>query len=68
MIGLYDALRTLLGAIYAYTSDIVCIGHRGLIRLDEDTSVKIALCGLLGVAAMERRLAAILAADAQGGA
>ena len=23
-----------LGAIYAYTSDIVCIGHRGLIRLE----------------------------------
>ena len=40
--------------------------YRGLIRLDEDTSLKIALCGLLGVAAMERPLAAILAADAQG--
>ena len=28
-----DALRA-RGAIYAYTSDIVCIGHRGLIRLE----------------------------------
>ena len=25
------------GAIYAYTSDIVCIGHRGLLRLDIHT-------------------------------
>jgi succinyl-diaminopimelate desuccinylase len=31
---LHSGALQVLGAIYAYTSDIVCIGHRGLIRLE----------------------------------
>ena len=38
------------GAIYAYTSDIVCIGHRGLIRLELNAQWAIDPCRSGGMA------------------
>jgi acetylornithine deacetylase/succinyl-diaminopimelate desuccinylase-like protein len=36
------------GAIYTYTSDIVCIGHRGLLRVEITTHGQSAHAGISG--------------------